>query len=141
MADTSAGSQAHERKTVVEEGTSFQGSVSSTCPLVVRGRVEGEVQAPSLTISAGGAVQGRVRVGSLVSEGELAGELDADSVELSGTVRDDTVIRAKTLKVELSSSQRRMQVLFGNCELVIGEDQASPGEQQEGSHASRKGRT
>jgi cytoskeletal protein CcmA (bactofilin family) len=41
---------------------------------VVRGRIEGDVQAPSLAVSPSGAVHGRVRVGTVTSEGEIAGE-------------------------------------------------------------------
>ncbi len=122
MADVSSGSPGQEKKTLIEEGTSFKGSVSSSCPITVRGRIEGDLQAPSLAISPSGAVHGRVRVGAATSEGEIAGEFDADSVELSGTVRDDTVIRARTLRVQLSATEGKMQVLFGNCELHVGDD-------------------
>jgi cytoskeletal protein CcmA (bactofilin family) len=122
MADVSSGGLGQDKKTCVEEGTTFKGSISSSCPILVRGRIEGDLQAPSLAISPTGAVHGRVQVGSVKSEGEIAGEFDADSVELSGTVRDDTVIRAKTLRVQLSSGNGKMQVQFGNCELNVGND-------------------
>ena len=133
MAAVSSGGQSQEKKTLVEEGTSFKGSVSSTCPIVIRGRVEGDVEAPSISVSTTGGVQGRVRVGSVVSEGEIAGEFDADSVELSGTVRDDTVIRAKTLRVQLSApGDGKKQLLFGNCELSVGEDPAKESSRRKG---------
>jgi cytoskeletal protein CcmA (bactofilin family) len=124
MADVSSGGLGQDKKTCVEEGTSFKGSISSTCPILVRGRIEGDLQAPSLAVSPTGAVHGRVQVGSVKSEGEIAGEFDAETVELSGTIRDDTVIRAKTLKVQLSTGNGKMQVQFGNCELNVGEDVA-----------------
>jgi cytoskeletal protein CcmA (bactofilin family) len=122
MADVSSGGQAQDKKTCVEEGTSFKGSISSTCPILVRGRIEGDLQAPSLAVSPTGAVHGRVQVANVKSEGEIAGEFDAETVELSGTIRDETVIRAKTLKVQLSSGNGKMRVEFGNCELNVGED-------------------
>lgn len=109
------------KRTVVEEGTHFQGNLSSTCPIDVRGRVEGDIQAPSLTVSAAGAVHGRAKVGSVRSEGELSGEFEAETVELSGTVKDKTVIRARSLEVKLSSA-RGQQVLFGDCELSVGDE-------------------
>jgi cytoskeletal protein CcmA (bactofilin family) len=113
---------AGERRTLVEEGTSFQGSMTSTCPVVVKGRIEGDVEAPALSISSSGAVQGRAKVGQVQSEGEIAGEFDADAVNLSGRVMDNTVIRAKTLEVKLDAPEAtKMQVTFGNCELVVGE--------------------
>src|SRR5438105_10798298 len=37
---------ADEKKTLVEEGTELKGSISSKCPIVVRGKIDGEVQAP-----------------------------------------------------------------------------------------------
>lgn len=115
------GSTPSTKRTVVEEGTHFQGNLSSTCPIDVRGRVEGDIQAPSLTVSAAGAVHGKAKVGSVRSEGELSGEFEAETIELSGTVKDKTVIRARSLEVKLSST-RGQQVLFGDCELSVGDE-------------------
>ncbi len=109
------------KQTLVEEGTYFKGSMTSSCPVVVRGRIEGDVDTPSLTISTTGAVYGRVKVGTVVSQGEIAGEFDADSIQLSGAVKDNTIIKAKTLEVKLSTEQGKMQVVFGNCDLAIGD--------------------
>jgi hypothetical protein len=63
-----------------------------------------------------------VKVGEIRSQGELAGEFDADMVQLSGTVRDNTVIRAKSLEVKLSPPTGKMQVIFGECELEVGSE-------------------
>ena len=119
MTDSNA---AQSRKTTVEEGTHFKGAISSSCPIEVKGRIEGDVTAPALSVSAGGAVHGRVKVGEIRSQGELAGEFDADTVQLSGTVRDNTVIRAKSLEVKLSPAEGKMQVVFGECSLEVGAD-------------------
>ena len=108
-----------EKRTLVEEGTELKGSLTSTCPVLVRGRIEGEVTAPALTVSPSGSVSGKARVGELQAEGELSGEFDADVVQLSGKVQDRTIIRAKTLSVQLSS-ESRLQVVFGECELAVG---------------------
>jgi cytoskeletal protein CcmA (bactofilin family) len=109
------------RHTVVEEGTEFKGALTSSCPIDVRGRIEGDVTTPALTVSATGAVHGRAKVGSVRSEGELSGEFDAESVELAGSVRDNTVIRARSLEVKLASAPGKLlQVTFGECELSIG---------------------
>jgi cytoskeletal protein CcmA (bactofilin family) len=116
-------STAGDRKTLVEEGTQFKGSLQSNCPIEVKGRIEGDVIAPALTVAAGGAVHGKVKVGEIRSQGELAGEFDADVVQLSGTIKDNTVIRAKSLEVKLSSPTNKMQVIFGECELEVGGDQ------------------
>ena len=109
------------KKTLVEEGTQFKGSLSSSCPVVVRGRVEGDVSAPSLQVSATGAVHGKVKVGEMQSHGELSGEFDADTVQLSGSVKDNTIVRAKSLEVKLAPTNGKMQVVFGECTLDVGD--------------------
>ena len=111
-----------DKRTVVDEGTSFKGTLSSSCPIDVHGQIEGDVDTPSLNISASGSVHGRVKVGSVCSEGEIAGEFDADRVELAGCVKDNTVIRARSLEVKLSSDSGRLQVIFGECELSVGDE-------------------
>ncbi|HEY2511840.1 MAG TPA: polymer-forming cytoskeletal protein [Polyangiaceae bacterium] len=108
-------------RTLVEEGTSLKGSLSSKCPIDVKGRVEGDLTAPSLTVSVSGAVHGKVKVEELLSEGEISGEVDADVVRLSGVVRDNTVLRTKSLEVKLGATNGKMQVTFGECVLEVGE--------------------
>jgi cytoskeletal protein CcmA (bactofilin family) len=122
MSDLSNGANA--KKTLVEEGTHFKGALSSSCPIEVKGRVEGEVTAPSLSVSESGSVHGRIKVGELTSRGELAGELDADVVQLSGSIKDSTIIRAKSLEVKLTAPGGKMQVTFGECQLEVGSEEA-----------------
>ncbi|HKY36425.1 MAG TPA: polymer-forming cytoskeletal protein [Polyangiaceae bacterium] len=109
------------KHTIVEEGSSFKGTLTSTCPIHVHGRIEGELETPALTVSATGAVHGRAKVGEVRSQGELSGEFEADTIELAGTVRDNTVIRARSLEVKLSSTRGKLQVIFGECELAVGD--------------------
>jgi cytoskeletal protein CcmA (bactofilin family) len=116
-----SGATEFARLTIVEEGTELKGSVSSTCPVVVRGKVSGELAGPALTVSPSGAVAGRVKVGTLVSQGEIAGEFDADHATIAGKVSDDTVIRARTLDVKLAA-EGKMTVSFGETRLEIGEE-------------------
>ena len=108
--------------TVVEEGTEFRGTLTSSCPIDVRGRVEGELSTPTLTVSASGAVHGRAKVGEVRSLGEISGEFDADRVELAGVVRDNTVIRARSLDVKIASERGKLQIIFGECELSVGDE-------------------
>ena len=63
--------------------------------------------APALSVAIGGAVHGKVKVGEIRSQGELAGEFDADIVVLSGTIKDNTVIRAKSLEVKPTSDEQQ----------------------------------
>jgi cytoskeletal protein CcmA (bactofilin family) len=105
-----------EKRTIVEEGTKIKGDLESACPVVVHGRVEGAVQAPSLTVSKSGVVEGTAQVGTIECEGELAGEFDADRIELSGTVKDSTIIRAETIEMKLTSKGGKKQLVFGDVQ-------------------------
>lgn len=135
------GAGAGQKQTLVEEGTKFKGSLTSSCPIVVRGRIEGDVEAPSLNVSSSGAVHGKVRVGEMRSQGELSGEFDADVVQLSGAVKDNTVIRAKSLEVKLTPPTGKMQVIFGEVQLDVGdvhakEEKAEGGKKNKGNRDS-----
>ena len=109
------------KKTLIEEGTELKGTVNSSCPIVVMGRVEGELTGPSVEVTESGVVSGKAKVTELRSRGELAGEFDADIVELSGKVRDKTSIKARMLEVNLHRSEGRVEMVFGECELNIGD--------------------
>jgi cytoskeletal protein CcmA (bactofilin family) len=109
------------KQTIVEEGSHFKGSLVSTCPVLVNGRIEGDVETPSLSVSPTGSVKGKAKVGEVQSQGEIEGEFDAETVRIAGRVRDNTVIRAKTLEVKLASETSKMQVIFGECEISAGD--------------------
>lgn len=109
------------KKTLIEEGTEFKGTLTSTCAIVVMGRVEGEMKGPSVEVTETGVLSGKAKVIELRSRGELSGEFDAEIVELSGRVRDKTVIRAKSLEVSLQRAEGGIEMVFGDCELAVGE--------------------
>ena len=50
------GAATTEKRTLVEEGTRFKGSLTSTCPILVQGAVEGDVDGPAVTVSSTGLV-------------------------------------------------------------------------------------
>lgn len=108
------------KKTLIEEGTELKGTLTSTCAIVVQGRVEGDLTGPSVEVTESGVLSGKAKVTELRSRGELAGEFDAQLVELSGRVRDKTIIRAESLEVSLRRSEGRIEMVFGDCELAVG---------------------
>lgn len=114
------------KRTVIEKGTEVDGTIKSERPIVLSGNMKGQVTAPSLDVTASGKLQGTVKVSQFSCKGEVAGEVVAESVELSGRVCDATVIRAKTLDVKLAQSEGGVEVSFGNCELQIGDLPARP---------------
>jgi hypothetical protein len=72
-------------------------------------------------VTESGVVAGRIKVSELRSSGEIAGEIDADEVHLSGRVRDKTIVRAKRIEVNLAPADGSGGVLFGDCDLEVGE--------------------
>jgi cytoskeletal protein CcmA (bactofilin family) len=110
------------KHTLVEEGTEFKGSLSSKCPIVVMGKVEGDVTGPVIHVTTSGVIAGNVKVKELQSYGEVAGQVEADEVHISGRVRDKTVIRARSLEVSLTAAKGGMEVVFGECELSVGDE-------------------
>lgn len=111
------------KKTIIEDGTDFDGSVTSSCEITLSGTLKGELLAPTLTVTSSGSMHGNAKVEQLVSEGEIAGEIDAQNVVLGGKVNDDTVISAETLEVKLSQPKDGIRVTFGDCKLRVGDTQ------------------
>lgn len=103
------------KQTLVEEGTKFKGSLTSTCPVLVRGTVEGGLEGPAVTVSATGSISGRVEAGSVSSDGKVAGELEVDSARIAGAIAHGTVVRASSLDVKLTAEgNNRLQLTFGS---------------------------
>ena len=120
MADKKNGRPGDKKTTIIEEGTEFKGTLSASCPILARGRIEGEISGPALEVTDTGVVAGHVKVAELRSRGELAGTFEADEVMLSGRVRDETVIVAKALEVTPARAGA-VAVELDDCELQIGE--------------------
>jgi cytoskeletal protein CcmA (bactofilin family) len=109
------------KRTLIESGTELKGTLTSTCPIVVMGRVDGEMTGPSVEVTESGVLCGKAKVTELRSRGELAGEFDAQVIELSGRIRDKTLIRAKSLEINLKRDDGKIEVVFGECDLEIGD--------------------
>lgn len=112
------------KQTLVEEGTELKGTLKSTCQVVVNGAIDGQIEAPALTITGTGSVLGSVKAQKLRSEGTLAGDIDADDVYLAGTVGSNTMIRARKLEVKLAPERGKLAVTFGECIIDVGDDPA-----------------
>lgn len=117
-----------KQETVVGEGAEFEGAIRSECPVTVNGNILGDVTAPTLIVTGTGSVRGHIKVTEVKSEGEIAGEIDAESVDLSGHVGDKTTIRATSLQVKLSQNGDggMMQVSFENCDVNVGNPAKPP---------------
>lgn len=99
-------------RTIIDEGTSFRGSLTSTCPVLVQGSVEGDLEGPALTVAATGSVSGKVKTGALRSIGKIAGEFDAESAQVAGTVASKTVVRAESVQFKLTVPDGKLELTF-----------------------------
>jgi cytoskeletal protein CcmA (bactofilin family) len=111
-----------DKQTLIEQGTEFKGTMKSTVPVVVNGRIEGDLSAPELDVTATGVVQGNIKADRLSSRGTLAGNIDAGDLFLSGSISSKTVIKAKNLEVKLAPEQGRMELTIGECTLDVGDE-------------------
>ena len=109
------GAATTEKRTLVEEGTRFKGSLTSTCAILVQGSIEGDVEGPSLTVSATGAVSGKIAAGALKSDGKIAGDFDVDTAQLAGTIENNTVVRANSLDLKVTVPTGKLQLTFGSA--------------------------
>ena len=110
-------SEVSTRTTIVEEGTTLKGSLSSSCPVNILGKVDGDVTGPLVEVAGSGSIRGTVKAATIRSRGELSGRFEADEIELAGRVLDDTVIKAKALQLAPGASG----IVFGACTLEIGD--------------------
>ena len=74
-----------EKKTVIDEGTEFKGSLTATHPVVARGRIEGDLTGPELEVAATGVVVGKAKVTELHSSGELSGTFEAEEATFAAS--------------------------------------------------------
>lgn len=111
--DASQENAAPSARTIVDEGTKFKGSLSSTSPILVQGSVEGEVNGPAVSVSATGVVSGKVIAGGVKSAGSLAGSFDVDTAQIAGKVAKDTVVKASSVHLKLNAAEGgRLEVRF-----------------------------
>lgn len=128
-----------DKQTLIEQGTEFKGTMTSTCPVVVNGRIEGELSAPELDVTATGSATGNIKAERLSSRGALSGNIDAGDLFLSGSVGSKTVIKARNLEVKLTPEAGRMELTFGECTLDVGDEPSKERKLDVGARASLSG--
>jgi cytoskeletal protein CcmA (bactofilin family) len=109
------------KQTLLEAGTEFKGTIRSSCPVFVNGTLDGEVDAPLVSIAQSGTVSGVIKTKTLRSHGTLSGSVDGGDVFVSGAVRSHTVIRARRLEVKVGSRDGQLEVTFGKCDLDVSD--------------------
>jgi cytoskeletal protein CcmA (bactofilin family) len=133
MADSTNAGSIPEPTTIVQEGTRFKGDFTSSCPIIVIGQIEGDVKAPTVTVTDSGAVQGKVEAKTIACRGSVSGVLEADTIELSGDIAQNTVIRAQRLMLDIESTTGRIELAFGRS-VTIRDSINPPGRRAVQSH-------
>ncbi|MDP2084506.1 MAG: polymer-forming cytoskeletal protein [Gemmobacter sp.] len=72
---------------IIAEDLILEGSLRSTSPVTVFGRVKGRIDAPHVTIAPGGTLQGDGAMGVLDLAGEVRGDVVAGTLRLAATGR------------------------------------------------------
>jgi cytoskeletal protein CcmA (bactofilin family) len=116
--DASRPGSGAEPTTVVEEGTHFRGDLTSRCPVIVKGRIEGDLKAPTVTVTASGALLGNIEAKTISCKGSASGVLEADAIELSGAIARNTIIRAQRLNLDVESTSGRIEIAFNQAVTV-----------------------
>jgi cytoskeletal protein CcmA (bactofilin family) len=139
MADSIRAASSGGPATIVEEGTAFKGTFKSTCPLIVNGRVEGDVSAPAVTVTSSGVLSGNVEAKAISCRGSAAGVFDADTIELSGAIAQNTIIRAQRLNLKIVSTSGKIELAFGQA--VNAQEWELPGVDVHGADGQSKNPT
>jgi cytoskeletal protein CcmA (bactofilin family) len=93
-----------------------------------------------MTVSTTGTVEGKVRVAAIECDGQLAGEIDAERIELAGAVKENTTIRATTIQMKLADKGGKKQIVFGNSAGAASGTESTRSEGATESSDSSKGK-
>src|SRR5690554_1800488 len=95
-----------------EAGAAGSGSVPAAAvepivapgPLHVQGTVEGDVQAPHVSLGREGMLRGRLKCGHFVLDGQLEGEVLCREFSAGETARISGTVRCNVLNLKLGAS-------------------------------------
>ncbi len=101
--DSQAGAEKPPAISVLGADLSVTGDVVSAGPVRLDGRVEGDIRAPHLTVSAGARVSGRIEADTARIDGTVNGHLDVRDVVLSRTAKVTGDILHQNLSIEFGA--------------------------------------
>jgi cytoskeletal protein CcmA (bactofilin family) len=134
------------RRTTVEEGSEFTGTVESSCPVAVNGTILGNISAPEITINRSGSISGIIKADRLTSNGTISGNVEAAHVLVTGRVGSQTIIKTSRLEATLRAESGQLEVTFGKSSLedpeseVVAHDGTEDGTSSSRTTAGGKGR-
>ena len=91
------------KPTIISEGFTFEGTITSDGVLNIAGTVRGKVTAKSVLIDASGQVEGELNSEQLVIKGQLKGEVNCDDLNIGPLARVDGAISYKYIHIQRGS--------------------------------------
>jgi cytoskeletal protein CcmA (bactofilin family) len=83
-ANETTSAPARAEPTVLSANTELRGSITTTDSVEIRGKLEGDVRASSITICAGAKIKGDVIADVILVQGAVNGRIQAQDVRLQG---------------------------------------------------------
>ncbi|MFZ2030177.1 MAG: polymer-forming cytoskeletal protein [Vitreimonas sp.] len=74
--------ESHPAPTILSENAEMKGSITTTDSVEVRGKLEGDIRAASITVCAGGKVKGDLVADVILIQGQTEGRIQAQDVRL-----------------------------------------------------------
>jgi cytoskeletal protein CcmA (bactofilin family) len=91
------------KPSIISEGFTFEGTITSDGVLNIAGTVRGKVTAKSILIDASGHVDGELNSEQLVIKGQLKGEVNCDDLNIGPLARVDGSISYKYIHIQRGS--------------------------------------
>lgn len=91
------------KPSIISEGFTFEGTITSDGVLNIAGTVRGKVTAKSVLIDASGQVEGELNSEQLVIKGQLKGEVNCDDLNIGPLARVDGAISYKYIHIQRGS--------------------------------------
>jgi cytoskeletal protein CcmA (bactofilin family) len=91
------------KPSIISEGFTFEGTITSDGILNIAGTVRGKVTAKSVLIDASGQVEGELNSEQLVIKGQLKGEVNCDDLNIGPLARVDGAISYKYIHIQRGS--------------------------------------
>lgn len=99
---------------VLAPGAVLKGSIRAPGPLHLQGTVEGDVQAPHVSLGEEGTLRGRLKCGHFVLDGRMDGEVLCREFSAGETARISGTVRCNVLNLKLGAAI--------NADVLIGEE-------------------
>jgi len=91
------------KPSIISEGFTFEGTITSDGILNIAGTVRGKITAKSVLIDASGQVDGELNSEQLVIKGQLNGEVNCDDLNIGPLARVDGSISYKYIHIQRGS--------------------------------------